>query len=82
VGGLIAFYVVGKRNIKPNVDKPIKERYVKVLKEVGIVYKNPDIIKVFVVRIINQLSLFGLVVIFPVLFTDTIGFTMQQWLWT
>lgn len=58
VGGLIAFYVVGKRNIKPNVDKPIKERYVKVLKEVGIVYKNPDIIKVFVVRIINQLSLF------------------------
>ncbi|UQW81909.1 MFS transporter [Staphylococcus edaphicus] len=81
LGGIIAFYVVSKRNIKPNADMPIKERYGKVLKEVSIVYKNPDIIKVFLVRIINQLSLFGLVVIFPVLFTEIIGFSMQQWLW-
>lgn len=82
VGGLIAFIVVGKHDVKPNIMLSVKQRYSKVLKDIGIVYKNPDIIKVFIVRIINQLSLFGLVIIFPVLFTDTIGFSMQQWLWT
>src|SRR5699024_5423498 len=82
VGGLIAFIVVGKHDVKPNIMLSVKQRYSKVLKDIGIVYKNSDIIKVFIVRIINQLSLFGLVIIFPVLFTDTIGFSMQQWLWT
>lgn len=82
IGGLIAFIVVGKRDVKPNITLSVKQRYTKVLKDIGVVYKNPDIIKVFIVRIINQLSLFGLVIIFPVLFTETIGFSMQQWLWT
>lgn len=82
IGGLIAFIVVGKRDVKPNITLSVKQRYTKVLKDIGVVYKNPEIIKVFIVRIINQLSLFGLVIIFPVLFTETIGFSMQQWLWT
>ncbi|WP_426456707.1 MFS transporter [Staphylococcus cohnii] len=82
IGGLIAFIVVGKRDVKPIITLSVKQRYTKVLKDIGVVYKNPDIIKVFIVRIINQLSLFGLVIIFPVLFTETIGFSMQQWLWT
>ncbi|MBL0376245.1 MFS transporter [Staphylococcus ureilyticus] len=82
IGCLIAFIVVGKRDVKPNITLSVKQRYTKVLKDIGVVYKNPEIIKVFIVRIINQLSLFGLVIIFPVLFTETIGFSMQQWLWT
>src|SRR5699024_8198125 len=79
---LISFIVVGKHDVKPNIMLSVKQRYSKVLKDIDIVYKNPDIIKVFIVIIINQLSLFGLVIIFPGLFTDTIGFSMQQWLWT
>ncbi|MCP6652162.1 hypothetical protein NL518_29130, partial [Klebsiella pneumoniae] len=79
--GIIAYIAVGKDNVKPNADLAVSDRYKKVLKDIGVVYKNPEIIKVFIVRIINQLSLFGLVIIFPVLFTDEIGFTMQQWLW-
>ena len=82
IGCLIAFIVVGKRDVKPNITLSVKQRYTKVLKDIGVVYKNPEIIKVFIVRIINQLSLFGLVIIFPVLFTETIGFSMQHWLWT
>lgn len=82
IGCLIAFIVVGKRDVKPNITLSVKQRYTKALKDIGVVYKNPEIIKVFIVRIINQLSLFGLVIIFPVLFTETIGFSMQQWLWT
>ncbi|UXV37690.1 MFS transporter [Staphylococcus simulans] len=81
IGGIIAYIAVGKDNVKPNADLAVSDRYKKVLKDIGVVYKNPEIIKVFIVRIINQLSLFGLVIIFPVLFTDEIGFTMQQWLW-
>src|SRR5699024_2520038 len=82
IGGLIAFIVVGKRDVKPNITLSVKQRYSKVLKDIGVVYKNAQTIKVFIVRIINQLSLFALVIIFPVLFTETIGFSMQQWLWT
>ncbi|WP_324609256.1 MFS transporter [Staphylococcus kloosii] len=81
IGGVIAYITVGKHDVRPNAHKSTKERFSTVLSEIGVVYKNPNIIKVFIVRIINQLSLFGLVVIFPSLFTDDIGFTTQQWLW-
>src|SRR5699024_3594319 len=42
VGGLIAFIVVGKHDVKPNIMLSVKQRYSKVLKDIGIVYKNPD----------------------------------------
>ena len=64
IGGVIAYITVGKHDVRPNAHKSTKERFITVLSEIGVVYKNPNIIKVFIVRIINQLSLFGLVVIF------------------
>lgn len=44
------------------------------------ILKRPQIAIASVVRTINQLVLFGLVVIMPIVFTDTVGFTTSEWL--
>ncbi len=44
------------------------------------ILKKPQIAIASVVRTINQLVLFGLVVIMPIVFTDTVGFTTSEWL--
>lgn len=54
-----------------------------ILREFGrgiTILGNKDVAVAFVVRIINQLSLFGLVVFLPHVYTADFGFTTSQWL--
>ena len=44
------------------------------------ILKNKNVAVAFVVRIINQLSLFGLVVFLPHVYTAYFGFTTSEWL--
>ena len=44
------------------------------------ILKNKNVAVAFVVRIINQLSLFGLVVFLPHVYTADFGFTTSEWL--
>src|SRR5699024_4945762 len=80
-GGAFAVFLTRNHEVVRKTGESTGKRFVQIIKEISVVYRNPEIIKIFIVRIINQLSLFGLVVVFPVLFTDTIGFTTQEWLW-
>lgn len=81
IGGFMAMFL-----IKDNFDSYKKEtnaensKLREVLRAITIAYENPQIAIASVVRIINQISLFGFVVILPIVFIDQIGFTMSEWL--
>ncbi|MFE4708244.1 MFS transporter [Peribacillus simplex] len=81
IGGFMAMFL-----IKDNFDSYKKEtnaensKLREVLRGITIAYENPQIAIASVVRIINQISLFGFVVILPIVFIDKIGFTMSEWL--
>ncbi|WP_456269090.1 MFS transporter [Kushneria sp. AK178] len=47
---------------------------------ITLLFENRNIALAFVVRIINQHSLFGFMVIMPIFFTDTLSFSTPQWL--
>ncbi|WP_449432479.1 MFS transporter [Pseudomonas putida] len=49
-------------------------------KAVTILYSNRNITLALIVRVINQLSLFGFVVFMPLVFTDQYGYTIEEWL--
>lgn len=81
IGGLMAFFLVKDREgMKKESDKlTTKEMFGEILRGVTIL-RNPQIAIACVVRIINQLSLFGLVAFMPAVFTDDFGFSTSQWL--
>lgn len=49
-------------------------------KAITILYTNRNITLAVIVRVINQLSLFGFVVFMPLVFTDQYGYTIEEWL--
>ena len=81
IGGLMAMFLVkDRKGSEKETDKlTSKEILLEFAKGITIL-KNPQVAIACVVRIINQLALFGLVVIMPIVFTDTVGFTTSEWL--
>ncbi|MEQ6357583.1 MFS transporter [Lysinibacillus sp. M3] len=79
IGGLMAMFLIKDdfNSYKQNTtnEGPLRE----LLRGITIA-KNPQIVIASAVRIINQISLFGFVVILPIVFTEQIGFTMSEWL--
>ncbi|MNF78845.1 Alpha-ketoglutarate permease [compost metagenome] len=49
-------------------------------KAITILYENRNITLAVIVRVINQLPLFGFVVFMPLVFTDMYGYTIEEWL--
>ncbi|MGW9904704.1 putative MFS family arabinose efflux permease [Staphylococcus cohnii] len=73
IGGLMAMFLVkDRKGSEKETDKlTSKEILLEFAKGITIL-KNPQVAIACVVRIINQLALFGLVVIMPIVFTDTV----------
>jgi polyol permease family len=81
IGGLMAMFLI-KDNFDSYKEKQKGEssKLREMLRGITLVYENPQIAIASVVRIINQISLYGFVVILPIIFTEQIGFTMSEWL--
>ncbi len=81
IGGLIAMFLVkDKKGGDVEAQRMTKKE---MLREFGrgiTILKNKNVAVAFVVRIINQLSLFGLVVFLPHVYTAYFGFTTSEWL--
>lgn len=81
IGGLIAMFLV-KDEKGTNVEAKSMTKK-EIFKELGkgiTILGNKQVAIACVVRIINQLSLFGLVVFMPRVFTEQFGFTTSEWL--
>ncbi|MFC7395511.1 MFS transporter [Scopulibacillus cellulosilyticus] len=81
LGGFISLFLI--RDDFSRYKKELntgKEKFQELLKGVTLFFENRQIAKAVVVRVINQLSLFGLVVILPLVFTKEVGFSMSEWL--
>ncbi|MFH0518457.1 MFS transporter [Streptomyces sp. M41] len=80
VGGLIALILVreptGRRRLAPAGERPVAT----LLGSLTIVWRNPRIGVGAVVRAINTAAQFGFLVFLPVFFTDTLGFSLTEWL--
>jgi polyol permease family len=81
VGGLMVVFLI-KDNFQAY--KNGKSENVNKLREISrgitLAFENPQITMASIVRIINQVSLYGFVVILPIVFTDQIGYTLSEWL--
>ncbi len=76
IGGLMAMFLVKDRKGSEKESDRLTPKEILLEFAKGItILKNPQVAIACVVRIINQLALFGLVVIMPIVFTDTVGFT-------
>ncbi|WP_235023656.1 MFS transporter [Streptomyces sp. WAC05374] len=79
-GGLIALLLVreptGRSRLAPAGERPVAT----LLGSLSIVWRNPRIGTGAVVRAINTAPQFGFLVFLPVFFTDTLGFTLSEWL--
>jgi polyol permease family len=79
-GGLIMLVAVreptGRRRLAPPDEHPI----VSLLSGVTIAWKEPKIAIGCIVRVINTAPEFGFLVFLPIYFTETVGFTLPQWL--
>ncbi|MCH0538892.1 MFS transporter [Streptomyces sp. MUM 203J] len=79
-GGLIALLGVrdptGRRRLAPRGERPLST----FLGSVTILWRNPRIGVGCLVRIINTAPEFGFLVFLPIFFTETIGFSLSQWL--
>lgn len=81
IGGLMAMFLVKDRKGSEKESDRLTPKEILLEFAKGItILKNPQVAIACVVRIINQLALFGLVVIMPIVFTDTVGFTTSEWL--
>lgn len=80
VGGLLAVTLVreahGDRRLAPAGERPLAT----LLGSVTILWRQPKIAGGAVVRIINTAPQFGFLVFLPVYFTQTIGFSLEEWL--
>ncbi|MER6378851.1 MFS transporter [Streptomyces sp. NPDC001250] len=79
-GGLIALLLVreptGRNRLAPSGERPVAT----LLGSLSIVWRNPRIGVGAVVRTINTAAQFGFLVFLPVFFTDTLGFSLTEWL--
>lgn len=81
IGGLIAMFLVKDEKGTDVEAKSMTKK--EIFKELGkgiTILGNKQVAIACVVRIINQLSLFGLVVFMPRVFTEQFGFTTSEWL--
>ena len=80
LGGLIALLGVreptGRSRLVPPTEHPIRT----LLLSVTIAWKQPKVGIGGIVRIINTAPEFGFLVFLPMFYTNTIGFTLTQWL--
>lgn len=80
VGGLLALLAVRERTgfgrLAPEGEHPVKT----LLGSVTILWRNPRIGAGAIVRTINTAPQFGFLVFLPTFFTETIGFTLSEWL--
>ncbi|MCP3802277.1 MFS transporter [Allokutzneria sp. A3M-2-11 16] len=80
LGGLIALLLVRERTgfhrLAPAGERPLAT----LLGSVSILWRNPRIGVGCLVRVINTAPQFGFLVFLPLFFTETIGFTLGQWL--
>ncbi|MFV4982131.1 MFS transporter [Staphylococcus lugdunensis] len=81
VGGLIATFLVKDKKGEDVEAKRMttKEMFAEFGRGITLL-GNKQVAIAFVVRIINQLSLFGLVAFLPRVYTDEFGFTTSEWL--
>src|SRR4051812_19527435 len=79
-GGLIALLGVreptGRRRLAPPGEDPVAT----LLSGVTIAWKEPKVAIGCVVRVINTAPQFGFLVFLPIYFTETVGFSLPQWL--
>jgi polyol permease family len=79
-GGLVALLGVreatGRRRLAPAGEDPLAT----LLSGVTIAWREPKIAIGCLVRVINTAPQFGFLVFLPVYFTQTVGFTLPQWL--
>lgn len=81
IGGLMAMFLVKDRKGSEKESDKLTPKEILIEFARGVtILRNPQVAIACVVRIINQLALFGLVVIMPIVFTDTVGFTTSEWL--
>ncbi|CAM4044069.1 MFS transporter [Nocardiopsis gilva] len=80
VGGLIALLLVheptGHRRLAPEGERPL----VTLLGSLTILWRRPRIGVGAIVRTINTAPQFGFMVFLPIFFTETVGFTLEEWL--
>ncbi len=80
IGGLIALFGVreptGRHRLAPVGEAPL----ITLLSSVTIAWKRPKLAIGCVVRVINTAPQFGFLVFLPTFFTETVGFTLPQWL--
>ncbi|MCE1020109.1 MFS transporter, partial [Pseudomonas monteilii] len=77
-GVVLVFLKMGVRSASaPRVPR---KKLSELSKAITILYSNRNVTLAVIVRIINQLSLFGFVVFMPLVFTDEFGYTIEQWL--
>jgi predicted MFS family arabinose efflux permease len=80
LGGVIALVGVreptGRRRLAPVDEDP----FVTLISSVTIAWKEPKTVIGCLVRVINTAPEFGFLVILPTFFTETIGFSLPQWL--
>ncbi|MGH3449889.1 MAG: RbtT/DalT/CsbX family MFS transporter [Haloechinothrix sp.] len=79
-GGLLTLLAVRERTgfhrLAPEGEHPVKT----LAGSVSILWRNPKIGVGAVVRVINTAPQFGFLVFMPTFFTQTIGFTLSEWL--
>ncbi|WP_073755938.1 MFS transporter [Streptomyces sp. CB03234] len=79
-GGLMAVLLVreptGRSRLAPAGERPVTT----LIGSLAIVWRNPRIGTGAVVRAINTAPQFGFLVFLPVFFTDTLGFSLSEWL--
>jgi polyol permease family len=80
IGGVIALFglqeSVGKRRLAPPGEHPL----LTLFSSVSIAWRKPKTAVGCVVRIINTAPQNGFIVFFPIYFTKTVGFELEQWL--
>lgn len=79
-GGLVALLLVrepmGRSRLAPPGERPVAT----LIGSLSIVWRNPRIGTGAVVRTINTAAQFGFLVFLPIFFTDTLGFSLTEWL--
>ncbi|GAB1334011.1 MFS transporter [Streptomyces sp. E-15] len=79
-GGLVALFLVreprGRNRLAPPGERPVAT----LLGSLSILWREPRIGAGAVVRAVNTAAQFGFLVFLPVYFTDTLGFSLTEWL--
>lgn len=79
-GGLIALLGVAERTCAGPLAPPGSRPIVTLLSSITLAWQNPKLLIGCVVRTINTAPQYGFLVFLPLFFTQTLGFTLEQWL--